>query len=251
MARKVITVTPENVRIEYELAGLASRGGAAIVDTLVQALIILVVLGIRLLLINYGKWPGTTWADAVLVIAMFVVWYGYFVYFETVWSGQTPGKRHGRLRAVREGGLPMNFTSAAVRNLVRTVDFLPIMYILGAIVILCSGSNKRLGDIAAGTLVVKERGEWMPESAAAPAPEGTEDSPRVKNIELITPDEFDAAKRFVERMPELEEKLRIELAARIAGPIMHRLGVEDDGHIDHCKLLEDIHNDCVQFRGMR
>lgn len=252
MARRISVVTPENVRIEYELAGLASRGGAAIIDTLLQSLALIVMLCIRLVLGVYGKWPGTTWADAALAIAMFLVWYGYFVYFETVWSGQTPGKRQARLRAVQEDGLPVTFTSAAIRNLVRIIDFLPIMYVLGTIVVLFGSRNKRLGDIAAGTVVVKERAEWMPECHTAPAVAqiGRQSSPRTKNIELITPDEFDAARRFVERMPELDPALRADLAARIARPIMRRLGIEDDG-IDCCLLLRDIHIDCVQFRGMR
>lgn len=252
MARNVTVVTPENVRIEYELAGLASRGGAALLDLLAQGGILLVIFGIRLILDSYDKWPGTTWANAILGVAMFLAWYGYFLVFETIWNGQTPGKRHARLRAVREGGLPMDFTSAAVRNLVRTVDFLPALYVFGAISMLFHGRNKRLGDIAGGTIVVKERAEWMPQqSFANSAPAFRHTQTHIRNIELIDKEEFEAVKRFVERMPELDDAVRRELASRIAAPIMLKLGVANDAHTDHTAWLKDIFAACTDIRGMR
>ncbi|MCE5322609.1 RDD family protein [bacterium] len=255
MSRHITVVTPENVRIEYELAGLASRAGAAIIDLLLQVLLILAVLGVRMLLSEHGRWPGTTWANALLAIASFVMWYGYYVYFETVWNGQSPGKRYARMRTIREGGTPIDFASAAVRNLVRIVDMIPGIYLVGMISVLANSRNKRLGDFAAGTLVVKERSEWMhtkekqtqEEASAAQYPEAE----LVRNIELVSPDDFETIKRFVERKAELDGKVREELASKIAVPLMAKLGIEDNGHIGYSNMLTEIYNKCAAQRGMR
>ena len=249
MPRQITVVTPENVTIDYELAGLASRGGAAIIDLFLQCVLISLVTTVRYLLGRYGKWPGATWPTAILGIVIFVITYGYYVYFETVWNGQSPGKRYARLRTVREGGLPVDLACAALRNLVRVVDFLPVIYGLGAIVVLASSRNKRLGDYAAGTLVVKERAARPAELGVAA--ESRRASGLVRNIELVTPDEFSAAKRFVERKAELRREVREELASKIARPLMERLGVERDGSIPCSAFLEELVARCIDERGMR
>ncbi len=252
MPRKITITTPENVRIDYELAGIASRAGAAIVDLLLQCLVIALALLIRYILQVYDKWPGATWANAALGIGVFIVNYGYFVYFESVWNGQTPGKRYTQMRAVQEGGLPIDLTCAALRNLVRIVDFLPLLYVLGGIVMLASSRNKRLGDYAAGTLVVKERTEWKPQRLPEqPPPSEVAHTGLVRNVELVTPDEFAAIARFLDRQPELAETVREDLAARIAAPLMARLGIEPDGQVSSSALLAEIHRQCVEQRGMR
>ena len=241
--------TPENVSIDYELAGLASRGGAALVDVLIQGLMISIIAAARYLLGRYGKWPGATWANALLGIVVFVIAYGYYVYFETVCNGQTPGKRYARLRTVREGGMPVDLACAALRNLVRVVDFLPVLYALGAITVLASSRNKRLGDYAAGTLVVKERALPLADAEAAGA--GSRPAGLVRNLELVTPEEFAAAKRFVDRRAELRRELQDDLAARIARPLMGRLGIEDDGSVPYPAFLEEMVTRCIEERGMR
>lgn len=253
MTRQIAVTTPENVRIEYELAGVASRAGAAVVDTLIQGLMIGVVVAAQALLDLYGRWPGTSFADAVLYTTAFVIFWGYYVFFETVWSGRTPGKRALRLRTVREGGQPIDLSCAAIRNLVRAIDFLPPPYVAGAICILATSRNQRLGDLAAGTLVVKERGEWVggPESAARAPAHSSAAASRIRNIELVTLEEFEAAKRFHERKAELGETVREEIAAKIARPLMTRLGIEDDGGVVYSELLSEIYTRCIVERGMR
>jgi uncharacterized RDD family membrane protein YckC len=249
MPRHITITTPENVTIDYELAGLASRGGAAIVDLVLQGALISLVTTVKYLLGRYGKWPGATWPAAVLGIVIFAIMYGYYVYYETVWNGQTPGKRYARLRTVREGGLPVDLACAALRNLVRVVDFLPVLYALGAVVVVASSRNKRLGDYAAGTLVVKER-PARPAEAAVGA-ESRRSLGLVKNIELVTPEEFAAAKRFVERKAELRAEVREELAGKIARPLMERLAAAPDGSVPYSAFLEELVARCVEERGMR
>ena len=162
MPRHVTIVTPENVRIEYTLAGVVSRAGAVAMDTAIQSALLLAVVGARSLLEKHARLPGSNWAGAILGIVGFVIFNAYFIYFETVWNGQTPGKRYARLRTIREGGLPIDLSCSAVRNLVRIVDFFPLFYVLGGIVAFFSSRSKRLGDLAAGTIVVNEIKEWKP-----------------------------------------------------------------------------------------
>ena len=253
MSRRISVVTPENVTIEYELAGAASRAGAAVVDLTIQVIVVVMAFVLSVVLQVDTVLPGLGWAAAILGIVVFAFFWGYYVFFETVWNGQTPGKRWLRLRTVREGGLPIDLSCAAIRNLVRVIDWLPAFYLVGAVSILISGKNKRLGDFAAGTLVVKERSEYL---ATAPSPTPAAQSRYregafVKNIELVTPEEFEALKRFVERRAELNVQVQHQLAARIARPLMQRLGILDNGSIVYANLLCEIYTRCVEERGMR
>jgi hypothetical protein len=182
------------------------------------------------------------------------MWYGYYVYFETVWNGQSPGKRYARMRTIREGGTPIDFASAAVRNLVRIVDIIPGLYLVGMISVLASSKNKRLGDFAAGTLVVKERSEWMHDQAKQTqeaVPDRYLEAEYVRNIELVSPDDFEAIKRFVERKAELDETVCEQLASRMAKPLMAKLGIENNGQTSYSNILTEIYNKCVNQRGMR
>jgi uncharacterized RDD family membrane protein YckC len=249
LPRRIETVTPENVRIEYELAGVASRCGAAAVDLLLQALaVLLIVLGFMVaelaLRLSVIGWP-----TSVVIISTFLLWWGYYVFFETIWNGQTPGKRLLRLRVVKYGGTPIDLPSAAIRGLIRVVD----LAVIGFVVMFFTPRNQRLGDLAAGTLVVKERSEWTGDIAqpkAAPARE-TPESALVTNIELVTPEQFDTVKRFVERCDELAQPTREQIAARIARPLMQNLGIDDAPGITYTNLLSAIHARCVSERGMR
>lgn len=256
MPRSISIVTPENVKIDYELAGIASRAGAAVLDLFLQGLLILIIFGVQAVLRHYGKWTGAIWAKALLGIVSFVIFWGYYVFFETIWNGQTPGKRAARLRTIKEEGSPIDISSAGIRNLIRIVDMVPFLipYLLGGICVFASGSNKRLGDIAAGTVVVKERGELLHTQKQTPQPQAVIRYPEaayVKNIELIKPEEFAAIKRFIDRKAELPQNLRNELAAKIARPLMNSLGIKDSPHINYSNLLTELYNGCVEERGMR
>lgn len=256
MSRQVVIVTPENVQIEYELAGIASRGGAVIIDMLLQGASIVVVLLLWAALSWVFGWKTASWLDAIFYIFLFVLFYGYHVYFETVWNGQTPGKRYARLRAVREGGLPIDLPCAAIRNLVRFIDAIPSMYVLGGIIALCNSKNKRLGDIAAGTIVVKERSEWAEVLKKPAVPQTTArfaEADYIRNIELVSNEEFEAIKRFLDRKAELEDYLREQLAFKIAKPLVDKLGIEAPPGVGirYSNLLVELHRACVEQRGMQ
>ncbi len=255
MPRRVSITTPENVRIEYELAGIASRAGAALLDLLLQIILIGVLTGLALWITRLDRLPAAAWLRAALGIGGFLITWGYYVYFETVWNGQTPAKHLLRLRTVQVNGSPVNLTNAAVRNLVRAIDIVPVMvpYVVGGICVMVTRNNQRLGDLAAGTLVVKERTEWLGKLGAAEpvVRERYPEAEYVRNIELVTPEEFEAIKRFLERKAELQEGLREQIASRIAQPLILRLGIEDNGKMVYSRLLAEIHDRCVQERGMR
>lgn len=210
------------------------------------------ILGLWMWLKNYNKLPGISWTGAALWIIIFLIFWGYYAFFETIWNGQTPGKRYTFLRTIRESGQPVDLASASVRNLLRIIDMLPVAipYIAGSVAIFFSGTNKRLGDYAAGTVVVKERKEQINLAKIEQSPITTTQH-YITNIELVTPTEFEAAKAFTDRAPELTENIREEIAARIAKPIMTRLGIEDNSHIKYSDLLTELHNRCRSERGMR
>ena len=149
--------TPEQVLLSYTIAGIGSRSAAAILDTLLWlALILLVLLGDRAFTGHLTG--GSSWAVAVLSLIAFVIFWAYFVLFEGLWDGQTPGKRQLGLRVVRDGGYSVGFAASAVRNLIRIVDMQPMpTYGIGIVCAVLSPTGKRLGDYAAGTMVVRER----------------------------------------------------------------------------------------------
>src|SRR5689334_1749130 len=162
---ELVIETPERVELHYVLANVGNRFLAAAIDHLIQALLILLVLIIARAFSDGPLFRGSgVWAAAVSVVLIFGIYWGYFVAFETLWSGQTPGKRWMRLRVVREDGRPVRFFEVFVRNLLRlVVDLLPpVTYAIGVISIIFSARSKRIGDFVAGTVVVKERATEAP-----------------------------------------------------------------------------------------
>jgi uncharacterized RDD family membrane protein YckC len=153
--------TPENVIFGYEVVGMGSRFMAALVDTAIILILQIVVnLTMVLLLGNLlGLDLGSAWITAVFGLISFALLWGYYIFFEMLWNGQTPGKRLVGLRVLRSDGTPITLTESIIRNLVRFVDFLPLFYGLGVVVMFVNAQSRRLGDLAAGTLVVRDRAD--------------------------------------------------------------------------------------------
>ncbi|NJM09012.1 RDD family protein [Candidatus Gracilibacteria bacterium] len=159
MEDRYIVDTPENIAFAYDVAGIGSRFLAAIVDSLLLILLQLAV-GAVLLFVGIG-FDGNGLLDGSIALAIwsitsFLFFWGYYLVFELIWNGQSPGKRWLGLRTVREGGRPITFVASAVRNLIRVIDFLPGFYGIGVVTMFIDGRSRRLGDLAGGTLVVKE-----------------------------------------------------------------------------------------------
>ena len=207
--------TPEGVRLEVTLAGVGSRFAAAIIDVLIQAGIILALFLLALALSGGGL---RGYGAAAFAVLSFLVFFGYDVLFETLASGRTPGKRWTGLRVVRMGGGAVNFTTSAVRNVLRLVDFLPTAYLVGMVAILATPRNQRLGDLVAGTLVVRERRASTPPpppwEALAP---GTDEDLAAWDVSAVTADEVATVRRFLERRHTLAPEARGRLAREVAG----------------------------------
>jgi uncharacterized RDD family membrane protein YckC len=150
----LVVATPERVSFDYQVAGLGTRGIAQLLD-------LLIVFGIMIAVLFFAAAAGAVLqsdgiASLIDIIGIFVVVFGYFWVSEALWSGQTLGKRAFRLRVVGDRGEPMTFAQAGIRNVIRIVDFLPYGYGVGLAVLFINGKGKRLGDLAAGTIVVKD-----------------------------------------------------------------------------------------------
>src|ERR1700704_8282 len=150
----LVIATPERVSFDYQVAGLGTRAIAQLLD-------LLIVTGILIAVFFFAFAAGTTTnsgtvANLIIIIGGFIVIFGYFWISEALWSGQTVGKKAFRLRAVGDRGEPLTFAQAGIRNIVRIVDFLPYGYGVGLITLFVNGKGKRLGDLAAGTIVVKD-----------------------------------------------------------------------------------------------
>jgi uncharacterized RDD family membrane protein YckC len=242
----LIIETPERVPLAFALASIGNRFLAAAIDHFIQyAAMILIVLGF-FTLTGIG-FPGgdsgiaavfeemSKWAVAALIIIIFALFTGYFIFFEWFWNGQTPGKRLLKLRVIREDGRPVTLWEAAARNLLRIFDAVPgfvvPVYSIGLIAIFLSSRDQRVGDVFAGTVVIRER------EAEAPTFRETFSNPvsdaafrRVQkragfqaNINLLTESEIEVVESFLRRRWDLTERQRIWMAWRIAVPLMYKL----------------------------
>jgi uncharacterized RDD family membrane protein YckC len=181
--------TPEGVPLELTLAGVGSRFLAAIVDTTIQ-------VGMLLLIVLFVSLAGSSGpVTAMGTILAFLVFLGYDILFETKASGRTPGKHLTGLRVVRRGGGPVGFRTSAVRNLLRVIDLLPGMYLVGIVCVLVTKQNQRLGDLAAGTLVLREIKATVPTAPVAPATADLVDEVVTWDVSGVTADAVPASHR--------------------------------------------------------
>jgi uncharacterized RDD family membrane protein YckC len=173
----LVIATPERVAFQYEIAGIGSRFLAQVIDSLIIAVIFTAISILAGALGGIFSSPDI--ALLVLVILTFILLTGYFLISEAAWNGQTVGKRATRLRVVGDQGEPLTISQAAIRNLVRIVDFLPFFYAIGMLTLFINGRGKRLGDFAAGTVVVrdKERIGLYDLAGTAPAAPATAPAP--------------------------------------------------------------------------
>ena len=151
--------TPEQIALEFSLAGIGSRFLALALDTLIQVGLYVLVVLLALGAAGLGrKIPGIPdrWAPAIAILFFFCIYWGYFAAFEVLWHGQTPGKRAVGIRVLKDSGRPITAVEGIGRNLMRAVDGF-MFYAVGIVTMLISRQNRRLGDYVAGTIVVYDR----------------------------------------------------------------------------------------------
>ncbi len=230
--------TPELVVLTYSVAGVGSRVLAGLTDLAICVAALVAIL-VALLALDAGRVGaaitarGGAWATAILILAQFALFWGYYVLFEGLMDGQTPGKRLHRLRVVQEGGYSVTLGVSAARNLVRILDMQPgIFYFVGLASLILTRRGRRLGDLVAGTIVVREEIRAAPPRASA-----TRLSPSAPALQTaLSEDEYTVLARFVERWSSLEPERRSVLARSLAG----RFGaaLPDDGRPPGQRLLE-------------
>ena len=218
----LVVSTPERVSFDYQVAGLGTRAVAQILDLLIVAAILVAVFFVA----AYAA-SAADFSAAVLIglIGSFVVIFGYFWVSESIWSGQTIGKKAFRLRAVGDRGEPLTFAQAGIRNVVRIVDFLPYAYGVGLIVLFANGKGKRLGDLAAGTIVVKDSDSvalWqLPGARTAAGVAGQVVNPYVAaspaeiTLRRLDPELRRFVSSYARRRPELSVEVRVQLAGQV------------------------------------
>ena len=234
---KLTIDTPEQIALEFTLAGAGSRFLAITVDTLIQigvfALLVALALGATMLS-SSGYSQAATWIGAVLLILGFLLYYGYYAAFEALWSGQTPGKRAVGIRVIRVSGQPITTFDAILRNLLRIVDQLPGIYAVGVLSVFFTSRNQRVGDLVAGTVVVLEQagqvaGALSIEPAAARL-----------GAARLTAEELEVIETFLMRRNDLPEYTRMRTAGQLADHIRSRLHVSSATYANDEALIEMV-----------
>src|SRR2546428_790093 len=219
-ARRLAIETPEHLVLELELAGVGSRIAAAACDAVLLG-VLYVGLGLALVALATGRETPGPWSTLVAVLALlalFLLFWGYFLLFEALNHGRTPGKRLMGIRVVIDTGHPIPFAAAAVRNLIRVVDALPFG-LVGLAFVLVHPQNKRLGDIVAGTVVARDRPEDL-QLAGVPTNRQPGTEPLETGPPELSDEEFRLLDQYLERLERLDGTLRrrftADLAARFA-----------------------------------
>jgi len=219
LEQQVDIETPEQVIFSYTIAGVGSRAAAAMLDYLIITLFVLAIVLLfstaSALIGLKGEGLGAafgSWAAAILALFAFALQWGYFVAFEAFWDGQTPGKRRLGIRVVQDGGYSVSVGASAVRNVMRLLDMQPgAAYAVGIVSAAMSRNGKRLGDMAAGTMVVQERVMHI-----APAPAGPAPADAVSPISAaLTEQEFELLERYLARRGALDPERRRAFADQL------------------------------------
>lgn len=240
----LIIETPERVQLEFSLASIGNRFLAVAIDHFIQYFAIFIVLWFIMSLAGpdgatdnaerfFSEMPN--WTKAILILAMFLIFAGYFIVFEWWWNGQTPGKRLLKLRVIRDDGRPITLWEAIARNLLRICDaapgFIIPIYSIGLVTIFLNDRDQRVGDIFAGTVVVRERTDEAPtfaETFSNPISDTafTRVQKRIEvraDVSRITESEIEVVESFLRRRWDLTDRQRIWMAWRIALPLMYKI----------------------------
>ena len=223
--------TPEHVTLDLEIAGVGSRALAALIDMLVLVGSMLGVFIVLSIVAGFGVTLGSI-GGALLMLGGFAAWTGYFILFEGLRQGQTPGKRMVGIRVVSDTGNAVSLSAAAARNLLRVADFLPPPYLTGALLVALHPRGKRLGDMVAGTVVARDR----PSQLVVPTKPRSQPTAPLSLIPELTDAEFRLVAQFEGRQAQLAQPARLRLAAAIARRLADHPAPSGVGDLEH--LLE-------------
>jgi uncharacterized RDD family membrane protein YckC len=243
----LVIETPERVPLAFALASIGNRFLAAAIDHVIQIVVILLVEWIFITAAGVGSTEegavlglfeseAPKWIIAIMVLITFLLFTGYFILFEWLWDGQTPGKRLLKLRVIRDDGRPVTLWESIARNLLRIFDALPGLYSVGLIVIFLSSRDQRVGDIFAGTVVIRERTDEAPtfaETFSSPIADAAFRRVQKRtdfkaDVGKLVLREIEVVESFLRRRWDLTERQRLWMAWRIALPLMYKLKPDYD-----------------------
>lgn len=222
--------TPENVDLHLELAGLGNRIYAAFLDQLIIWILLLVTVFICIFAaVTIENVPADRDTKTIMyyylvgfcLFAIFVINFGYYIYFEGAWQGQTPGKKFANIRVIEANGQPVTWASVFIRNLLRLVDQ-GLMFI-GVLPMMIDKNERRFGDLAAGTLVVRERLQALTTTNLKITAANPSDS--FVDIGQISPDEYQMLLTYLKRRQMMAAEERPKLAKKLADYFYEKLNV--------------------------
>ena len=224
--------TPESVELEFTLAGIGNRTIALVVDyliwgaALIGVLIFWAVLSFQLQRYFSNIKSIELWLTAIAILITFAVYTGYFVFFETLWQGQTPGKRYVNIRVIRDDGQSVGAAQTILRALMRPIDDIAF---IGMLLIIFTKREKRLGDLVAGTLVIQEERPIAPATfALSPDAESLADQLLItQNFNALLPDDFAVIREYLQRRSRLDPRARTDLSLKLARQARDLLGMQE------------------------
>jgi uncharacterized RDD family membrane protein YckC len=223
---RVKSQTPESVELEFVLAGLGNRIYALVIDYLIWGFLLCAILLAWAFIFTQVDWlqsdPIRQWVWAIQFLMFFLVYIGYFIVFETLWRGQTPGKRYVKIRVIREDGRNVGIQQSILRSLLRPIDDL---FFLGFLLVIFSQQEKRLGDWVAGTILIQE-GQAISNQKITISPAATKLVDRLietGKIAAITPDEFATIRKYLYRYSALDPNIRDGVSDRLSHQLLKRI----------------------------
>lgn len=242
-ADKLTIETPEQTALDFPIAGIGSRFLALAIDTLIQILVGFIVgFGGSMAIagISVVMPSASLWGFAILILFYFLLYFGYFAFFEILWNGQTPGKRRAGIRVIKDSGRPLTPTESIGRNLLRIVDWLPAFYAAGIASAVLTKGNKRLGDLVVGSLVVRESSL----SDLKPLWQTSRDSlsPPLSHLGAanLSPDECALIDSFLNRRNDLDADVRYRMADQIFRRLAPKLTLPADQTLSTEAILESL-----------
>jgi uncharacterized RDD family membrane protein YckC len=250
--------TPELVAIDMPVAGIGSRFVAILIDYLIWTVaiigIIIVIALVDPSLYNFSQ-LGEKWATAISILIPFLLFWGYFTLFEAFWDGRTPGKRMAKIRVIQRSGRGIGLFESMTRNLLRIVDQFPFIYAVGVVSIFLTRDHQRLGDLAAGTLVIHDRENLAELSTTSsgrtftsgmfdptPLPERRIAGPEVAAVRVqgLVAADLEVLEGFFARRLDFSLETRALLAQRIADGIRAKTGFAVPAGMSTETFLEEV-----------
>ncbi len=228
--------TPESVELDFTLAGIGNRVYAFVIDSIVLGFILTILLIIAALflfnipvlssLFGIEEDQVGLWILAIQFFIIFVTYVGYFVFFETLWQGETPGKRFVKIRVIQDNGRPITLQQATLRALLRPIDDL---FFLGIFFIIFGKQEKRIGDWVAGTIIIQE--EQGKKNTDLTLSKEAEDLAKYlqtnTDISQLLPEDFATIRRYLQRRDEMFTEAKIELARKLAYQVKDIISLQE------------------------